>query len=82
MEQGVTAQPPSPSLQNSMENFPASNHPVSVSDLKEMLISLRDSIHLDMVNMVANMNASMNDLQQRVVHIEHKMEDVFSAITS
>lgn len=47
-----------------------------------MLISLRDSLHLDIVNMIANTYSSVNDLNQRVVHIEHKMKDAFPAHNS
>lgn len=38
--------------QTPLEQFPASAQPVSVADLKPMLILLRDSLHIDMTNML------------------------------
>lgn len=67
------------STQTPLEHFPSSSQPVTLSNMKDMLISLRDSLHIDMMNMLKPINASVHDLQQRMSHTEHKMEDAFSA---
>lgn len=67
------------SAQPALEQFPSSSHPLSVANMKEMLISLRDSMHIDMLKMLRPINAAVQDLQQRMSHVEKKMDNSFSA---
>lgn len=67
------------SAQPALEQFPSSSQPVSVANMKEMLISLRDSMYIGMLKMLRPNNAAVQDLQQRMSRVENKMDNAFSA---
>lgn len=62
-----------------LEQFPFSSQPVTMTNMKDMLISLRDPLHIDMMKMLKPIKADVQELQQRMTYTEHKMEDAFSA---
>lgn len=59
--------------------FPTTGKPVFDTTLKDMLVSLRSSMHTDMLQCVNNFKTEMGALGGRVNHIEEKMGDFASS---
>lgn len=57
-------------LQTALEQLPASTQPVSVSDFKDILISLCDYLHLDMVIIFTTVN---NSVQSHTLSLRWKI---------
>lgn len=55
--------------------FPTTGKPVSDTTLKDMLVSLRSSMHTDMMQCVHNFKSELGAIGGRVDHIEDKMGD-------
>lgn len=60
-------------LADTFNSFPATNQPVSESTLKDMLGSLRASLHADLMEYGSNFKSEVQKQGGRVDHIEHKM---------
>lgn len=58
------------------------NQPVSDSTLKDMLVSLRSSLHADRIECMRGFKTDINELGERVDHVEHKMGDFASSFNS
>lgn len=55
--------------------FPTTDKPVSDTMPKDMLASLRSSMHADMIKCINNFKAEVGDLGERVDHIQKKIGD-------
>lgn len=53
--------------------FPTANQPISESTLKDMLVSLCNSLHADMMKCMRSFKTKVNELGERVDHVEQKM---------
>lgn len=60
-------------LPDSIEVFPTSNQPVLDTVLKEMVVSLRSSLHSDMVSCMHKFSKDLISVSERVSHVENKM---------
>lgn len=58
-----------------MNSFPTTIQPISDTTLKDVLVSLRASLHTDMMECVQSFRAEVQELGGRVDHIEHKMSE-------
>lgn len=74
MEESITE----PSNQIRFEQFPSSSNPVTMSNMKDMLISLRDFFHIDMLKMLKPIKDDVQELEHRMTYTKHNMEDAFS----
>lgn len=61
--------------------FPTSDRPVSDTVLKEMLLSLKASLHADMTVGINHCQREVQALSSRVDHIEQRMGDFTSSFT-
>ena len=62
--------------------FPTSGKAVSDTTLKDMLVSLRSSMHADMLQCMRNFKADVGELGDRVTHVEEKMGEFASSHNS
>ncbi|XP_073453695.1 uncharacterized protein [Aquarana catesbeiana] len=60
-------------LPNSIDQFPTTNQPVMDTILKEMLVSLRSSLHSDMLSCIHTVNRDLQEVSERVTYVEDKM---------
>lgn len=60
-------------LPDSIDLFPTKNQPVIDTVLKEMLVSLRSSLHSDMISCVHKFSTEVQSVSARMTHIETKM---------
>lgn len=58
-----------------IDDFPAVGQPLSDKTLKDMLVSLRGSLHRDMMTMVSQMRWEVDGIGERIHHMENKMGD-------
>ncbi|XP_018417948.1 PREDICTED: uncharacterized protein C3orf67-like [Nanorana parkeri] len=58
-----------------IENYPTANQPLSDTTLKDMLVSLRSSLNSDMQALVHQFSSDLQEVGERVTHIEDKMGD-------
>lgn len=69
-------------LADTINAFPTANRPLSDTTLKDMLISLRSSLHSDMMYCMRNFKAEVGELGGRIDHMEKKMEEYASSYYS
>ena len=69
-------------LPDSIDLFPTNNKPVLDTVLKEMLVSLRSSLHSDMVSCVHKFSSDLRHVADRVSHVETKMGEYASTINA
>lgn len=69
-------------LPDSITTFSTSNQPVSDTTLKDMFISLRSTIHSDMITCMQKLNTELNAMGDRVDHIETKMGEYATTINN
>lgn len=55
-------------LQDSIATFPTNKQPVIDTVLKNMLVSLRSTIHSDMLQLVQQFKTEVNEVSKRVTH--------------
>lgn len=67
-------------LQDSILEFPTKNQPVIDTTLKDMLVSLRSTLHADILTLTSHFKTEMKAVNNRVTHIEHKMGEFAGAI--
>lgn len=67
-------------LPDSIDLFPTTNQPVLDTTLKDMLVSLRSSLHADMLSCVHRFGVELKETVSRVDHIEHKMGEFATTI--
>lgn len=68
-------------LPESIEEFPTNNKPVGDRVLKDMLISLRSSLHVDMMSCMQKFTTELQAVESRVGHkIETKMGEFANTI--
>lgn len=60
-------------LPDSIDVFLTNHQPILDTVLKEMLVSLRSSLHLDMVSCVHKFSMDLKSISDRVTHVESKM---------
>lgn len=60
-------------LQDSINDFPTLNQPVINTTLKDMLVSLRTTLHADMLAITQQFKSEVTAVSNRVTHIESKM---------
>lgn len=60
-------------LQDSITDFPTSNQPVMDTTLKDMLVSLRSTLHSDILAITHQFKSEVKAVSNRVTHIESKM---------
>lgn len=65
-------------LQDSILEFPTKNQPVMNTVLKDMLASLRSTIHADIISLAHQFKSEVAEVSQSVTHIENKMEEFAS----
>lgn len=68
-----SSQSHTPETSDPIAGFPTSGQPVSDTVLKDMLMSLRSSIHHDMLHTVNKCQAEVHIIGERVNQIEHAM---------
>lgn len=75
VSQEVTADPKSDTRHASdlLDTFPTSNQAVSESFLKEMMLALRSSIQQSFTEALNQQTSALDDLGERVSHVEDKM---------
>lgn len=69
-------------LPNTINSFPTVNQPISESTLKDMLISLRSSLHADMMECMKGFKTDVHELGDRVDHVEQKMGEYAASYNS
>lgn len=62
--------------------FPTSDRPVSDTVLKDMLVSLKASLHADMTAEINHCQSEVQALGSRIDHIEHSMSDFTSSFNT
>lgn len=67
-------------LPDSIDLFPTNNQPVIDTVRKEMLVSLRSSLHSDMITCVHKFSSELQSISDRVSHIENKMGEYATTI--
>lgn len=67
-------------LPDSIDLFPTTNQPVLDTTLKDMLVSLRSSLHADMLSCVHKFVVELRKTLSRVDCIETKMEELATTI--
>ena len=67
-------------LPDSIISFPTQNQPVLDTTLKDMLISLRSTIHGDMMSCMGKFSTELSEVGDRVNHIETKMGEYATTI--
>lgn len=65
-------------LQDSITDFPTLNQPVMDTTLKDMLVSLRSSLHADIMSITQQFKSEVSAVANRVSHIEIKMGEFAS----
>lgn len=65
-------------LQDSIIDFPTQNQPVMDTTLKDMLVSLRSTLHADMLAFTQQFKTEVAAVDSRVTHIESKMGEFTS----
>lgn len=68
-------------MPDSIDQFPTNNQPVLDIVLKEMLVSLRSSLHSDMISCVHKFDTELQSVTSRVSHIENKMGEYAATIS-
>lgn len=58
-----------------LEENPSSSQLDTIADLKYMLLSLKESLHMDMSAMLSNVTTAVQDLSLRMSHTEDKIWD-------
>lgn len=74
-----TADPTPPHTEDILDTFPTSNQAVSDLILKDMMLALRSSIQQSFKNALHHHMAALDDLGERVNHIETKMGEFSEA---
>lgn len=69
-------------FQDNIAAFPTNNQPVMDSTLKDMLVSLRSAIHTDMLQLMKQCKSEVNEVRNRVTHIESKMGEFTETFNS
>lgn len=69
-------------LAETINSFPTNNQPISDTELKDMLVSLRSSLHADMMECMRGFKTDINEMGERVDHVEHKMGKFASTFNS
>lgn len=59
-------------LVNTINAFPTENQPISDTTLKDMLVSLRSLLHVDMMESMSNFKAEVRELGRRTDHVGTK----------
>lgn len=67
-------------LPDSIASFPTSNQPIMDATMKDMLLSLRDTIHADILHITRQFKEEMHAVRSRVEHIENKMDEFVHTI--
>lgn len=67
-------------LPDFIESFPTKHQPVMDTVLKDVLLSLRNSLQADLMNCMHRFNNKIQAVESRVEHIEHKMGEYASTI--
>lgn len=62
-----------------LEEYPSSFQPATIADLKDMLLSLKESLHKDMSAMLTNVTTTVQDLFFGKSHAEEKIGDICHA---
>lgn len=62
-------------LHDSILAFPTNDQPVLDTTLKDMLVSLRSTIHTDILSLMQQFKSDIGEVSDRVHHIENKMGD-------
>ena len=65
-----------------INSFPTADKPLSDTMLKDMLVSLRSSLHADMMECMRGFKADVQELGGRVDHVEQKMGEFASSFNS
>lgn len=60
-------------LMRPLEECPYPSQPATIADLKDMLLSLKESLHMDMSAMLFDVTTAAQDLSLRVSHAEDKI---------
>lgn len=72
---------PPPDIQHpsAIDNFPASDQHISEQTMKNMLISLKQTLYSDLSATVFFLATVLQHQDQRLQHVENKMSDLFTA---
>lgn len=62
-----------------IHDFPTTGQPLSDTTMKEMLVSLRGSLHRDLMQCVSQMKSEVAAVGEHVNHVENKMAEFASA---
>lgn len=60
-------------LQDSITDFPTANTPIMDTTLKDMLISLRSTLHADIQSLTRQFKSEISSVNKRISHVETKM---------
>lgn len=69
-------------LTESINNFPITNQPISDAKLKDMLVSLRNTLHADMLECMRSFKYNIGELGGRIDHVEENMGEFASSYNS
>lgn len=78
-ERGGTDQNSTRQFIECIDDYPTANQPISDTTLKDMLVSLRGSLHRDMISMVIQNRAKVDAIGERVDRVENKMGEYAEA---
>lgn len=70
---------PPPQKSSVLDAFPASDQPLSENTMKNMLLSLRQTLYTDLSTAVSSLSLTVNQHDQAITQMDAKMGDLFSA---